>query len=287
MSPFRQITIVGVGLLGGSLAKICKQRGLADKIVGFGRSAAKLEQAKRLGIIDTGLTDLRASVAEADLVVLCSPVGMIVPLAREMAAHLQPGCIVTDVGSVKKSLVAAIEPLLPGSIHFVGSHPIAGGEKSGFETATADLFQGAKCIVTPTPKTDAAALAKIKELWEQTGMEVVELDVEEHDFIFGAVSHLPHVIAFVLMNTVGGIATKNYAEITSFSGGGLKDITRIASSNPVMWRDIFLSNKVPMLDLIDKFEKSLREVRSMIEKEDGGSLERTLETANKHRLNLI
>ncbi len=286
MSLFGQVTIIGVGLLGGSLAKICKQQKLAGKVVGFGRSAERLEQAKQLGLLDRGETDLKAAVENADLVVLCSPVATIVPLVRDLLPFLKPGCLITDVGSVKQSLVTKIESFLPDTIHFVGSHPIAGGEKSGFEAASADLFQGAKCIVTPTSKTDASALAKIKELWQKTGMEVIDMDMEEHDFIFGAVSHLPHVIAFTLMNTIGELSSRNYDDITSFSGGGLKDITRIASSNPVMWRDIFVSNKAPMLELIDTFSATLHKVRSLIEQEDGKTLEQTCETANKYRLNL-
>ena len=193
MSLFRQITIIGVGLLGGALAQACKKRGLADKVVGFGRSQTKLEKAKALQIIDSYETDLQAAVAQADLVVLCPPVSAMTPLVREMVSSLQPGCLVTDVGSVKKPLVGEIQALMPDAVYFVGSHPIAGGEKSGFETSTPELFQDEKCIVTPTPKTNPSALAKIKELWEQVGMQVITMDVEEHDHIFGAVSHLPHV----------------------------------------------------------------------------------------------
>lgn len=286
MKLFGQITIIGVGLLGGSLARACKKRGLAEKVVGFGRSRAKLEKAQALGIIDAYETDLQAAVAEADCVVLCPPVNSITPLVREMVPSLRPGCLVTDVGSVKKFLVGEIQALMPEGVFFVGAHPIAGGEKSGFEASTAELFQDEKCIVTPTPKTNPPALEKIKELWEQTGMRVIIMDVEEHDDIFGAVSHLPHVIAYVLMNTIGEISTKNHEDITSFSGKGLKDITRIASSDPVMWRDICLSNKKPVLNLIDKFQGTLQQVRNLIENEDSQLLEQTFETAKKYRLNL-
>ena len=286
MSLFGQITIVGVGLLGGSLARVAKLQGLADKVVGFGRNQAKLEKARALKIIDSSETNLQAAVAEADLVVLCSPVSVMTPLVREMVSFLRPGCLVTDVGSVKKPLVGEIQALMPDGAYFVGSHPIAGGEKSGFEASRPDLFQDEKCIVTPTPKTNPSALKKIKELWEQAGMQVITMDVEEHDLIFGAVSHLPHVIAYALMNTLGSISTKNHDEITAFSGKGLKDITRIASSDPVMWRDICLSNKKPVLNLIDKFQGTLQQIRNLIEKEDGQLLEQTFETAKKYRMNL-
>ena len=286
MSLFGQVTVIGVGLLGGSLAQTCKKHGLADKVVGFGRNRTKLEKAQSLQIIDSCETDLEAAVAKADLVVLCSPVSTMTPLVRKMVPFLQPGILVTDVGSVKKSLVGEIQALMPESVYFVGSHPIAGGEKSGFEASTPDLFQDEKCILTPTAKTNPAALEKIKELWEQIGMQVITMDVEEHDHIFGAVSHLPHVIAYVLMNTIGGISTKNHDEIASFSGKGLKDTTRIASSDPVMWRDICLSNKKQVLGLIDKFQGTLQQVRNLIENEDSQLLEQTFETAKKYRMNL-
>lgn len=286
MRLFGQITIIGVGLLGGSLAQACKKRRLADKVVGFGRNPAKLEKARALQIIDSYETDLQAAVATADLVVLCPPVSTMAPLAREMAPALRPGCLVTDVGSVKKPLVGEIQALMPDSVYFVGSHPIAGGEKSGFEASTPDLFQDEKCIVTPTPKTNPSALEKIRELWGYAGMRVITMDVEEHDHIFGAVSHLPHVVVSVLMNTIGGISTKNHEEIISFSGNGLKDTTRIASSDPVMWRDICLSNKKQVLNLIDKFQGTLQQVRNLIENEDSQLLEQTFETAKKYRMNL-
>jgi prephenate dehydrogenase len=286
MKPFQQITIVGVGLLGGSLARVCKKKGLVEKVVGFGRHPERLKKAQELGIIDSYATDLQTAVKHADLVVLCTPVSNLGPIAGEMTPFLKPGCIVTDVGSVKKTVVGDIQSQLPDSVYFVGSHPIAGGEKSGFEASSADLFEQQKCIVTPTPKTNASALARVTELWEQTGMQVINLDVEEHDTIFGAVSHLPHVIAYTLMNTIGDISTKNHAEVISFSGGGLRDITRIAASSPALWRDICLSNKKPVLSLIDKFQTTLQQVRNTLENEDGQLLEQTFQTANKYRSNL-
>ena len=287
MKPFEQITIIGVGLLGGSLARVCIKKGLVEKVVGFGRYPEKLKKAQELGIINSCATDLETAVKNADLVVLCTPVSASAPLAREMAPFLQSGCVVTDVGSVKKSVVGDIQSLMPDSVHFVGSHPIAGGEKSGYEASSPDLFEQQKCIVTPTPKTNPSALARVKELWEQTGMQVIAMDVEEHDYIFGAVSHLPHIIAYILMNTIGEISTKNYEEIISFSGKGLKDTTRIASSDPLMWRDICLSNKKSVLSLIDKFQGTLQQVRNTIDKEDRQLLEQTFETAKKYRLNII
>jgi len=286
MSLFRQITVIGLGLLGGSLAQACRKRGLADKVVGFGRNQAKLEKAQALQIIDSYETDLKAAVAKADLVVLCSPVSAMTPLVREMVTFLQPGSLVTDVGSVKKPLVGEIQALMPDSVYFVGSHPIAGGEQSGFQAASAELLEGAKCIVTPDKETSAEVLQKLSAFWEAIGMQVVRLSSEEHDWIYGAVSHLPHIVAYALMNTIGETQTKSYDNITSFSGSGLRDCTRIAASNPVMWRDICVSNKDALLQLIDQFENTLGKMRTWIETENASELENSFDKANEYQRNI-
>jgi prephenate dehydrogenase len=287
MNSFDRVSIIGVGLLGGSLAKIMRKLGLAKSIVGYGRNKANLEEAKGLGIVDEVALDMQSAVQSADLIVLCSPVRTIGQLVRGMAPHIKPGCVVTDVGSVKESLVQEVEALIPEGVSFVGAHPIAGGEKSGFRVSTESLYKGARCIVTPTDKTDPSALKRIIELWETVGMRVSTMDAKEHDFIFGAVSHLPHVLAYALMNTIGSLESDNHDEITSFSGGGLKDITRIAGGEPVMWRDICMSNKESVLYCLDRFQETLDHLRSGIEQENGELLIREFETANKHRLHLI
>jgi len=272
MKLFQNTTIIGVGLLGGSLAKACREQGLTQSITGYGRNQDNLQEAKRQGIIDKGAPDIHSAVKDADLIILCSPVGAMIPLVREMASSLKPGCLITDAGSVKGALVSKIESLIPETTYFVGAHPIAGGERSGLGASSATLYQGANCIVTPTPNTDKEALQKITQLWEGVGMNIITMDVDEHDFIFGAVSHLPHVVAFALMVTLGDIHTKNYDDITTFSGAGLKDITRIASSDPVMWRDIFLSNQKQVLLLVDQFQVTLTKLKECIEKSEGQNL---------------
>ncbi len=286
MQLFKNTTIIGVGLLGGSLAKACRAQGLTETITGYGRNQGNLQEAKKQGIIDNAAPDIHSAVKDADLIILCSPVGAMIPLVREMAASLKPGCLITDAGSVKGALVGEIESLIPETTYFVGAHPIAGGERSGLGASTATLFQGANCIVTPTANTCKEALQKITQLWKQVGMNTITMDVDEHDFIFGAVSHLPHVIAFALMVTLGDIHTKNYNDITTFSGAGLRDITRIASSDPVMWRDIFLSNQKQVLLLIDQFQETLTKLKEWIEKSEGQNLEQSFKAANKYRLNL-
>ncbi len=281
------MTVIGVGLLGASLAKACKERGLVEEISGYGRNRENLEKAKDLKIIDHCPADLGAAVSGADLIVLCTPVSTLVPLMQNLASEVRPGTLITDVGSVKEPIVKGIDKLVPKGVFFVGSHPIAGGENSGLEASTADLYQDAKCIVTPTDTTDKKAVEKISALWQAVGMKVVSLSAEEHDFIFGAVSHLPHIVAYALMNTLGALRTPNGCEVTAYSGAGLRDITRIASSDPVMWRDICLSNRNHSLDLIDRFQNKLEEIRSTIERGDGQELKKEFIAANKYRLNVI
>lgn len=287
MKLFGKMTVIGVGLLGASLAKACKERGLVKEIAGFGRNRENLEKARALNIIDHCPENLAEAVSDADLVVLCTPVSTIAPLVRDMITKIRPGTLITDVGSVKEPVVKDVEKVIPEGVFFVGSHPIAGGENSGLEASTADLYQGAKCIVTPTGNTDKTALEKVNALWQAVGMKVISLPMEEHDFIFGAVSHLPHIVAYALMNTLGALRTKDDHEVTAFSGAGLKDITRIASGDPIMWRDICLYNRNHSLDMIDRFQSKLSEIRSNIENEDGQALKEEFLAANKYRLNVI
>ncbi len=287
MKLFGKMTIIGVGLLGASLAKACKERDLVEEVAGYGRNRENLEKARALKIIDHCPADLAEAVKDADLIVLCTPVTTIIPLIQNMVARIRPGALITDVGSVKEPIVKEAEKLVPKGVFFVGSHPIAGGENSGLEASTANLYQGAKCIVTPTDKTNNSALEKISALWQAVGMQIINLSAEEHDFVFGAVSHLPHIVVYALMNTLGSLRTQDNREVTAFSGAGLKDITRIASSDPVMWRDICLSNRNHSLDLIDRFQNKLDEIRSTIEKGDGQALKEEFIAANKYRLNVI
>jgi len=287
MKPFKQITILGIGLIGASLAHSCRQRKLADKIVGFGRSAANLKKAQEKKVIDSGSTDLKTAVTGSDLIILCTPVGVLVERVREMLPFLQNGCIITDAGSVKGPLVEEIDALMPNTVHYVGAHPIAGGEQSGLEAARADLLTGAKCIITPTANTQAEALQRVTEFWTEVGMQTLTMDAHEHDTVFGALSHLPHVVAYALMNTVANVKTESHGDILSMSGGGLKDITRIASSDPVMWRDICLKNKLPVVTLINQFQSALENIKTLIEQDQAEALQETFADANLHRGKLV
>ena len=218
---------------------------------------------------------------------MCAPVGNLAPLAKEMIPWVKEGACITDVGSVKGSVVHEIDRTVQGAAYFVGAHPIAGGEKSGLGASDKDLFKDARCIVTPTEKTNPEALKKIINFWQEIGMTVDKMDADEHDQILGAVSHLPHVIAYALINAIGDMKTIHHQEILSFSGGGLKDATRIAASDPVMWRDICLHNREQVLKSIDDFQDKLNRIREFIVSHEGGSLEGSFKRANEHRLKLV
>jgi prephenate dehydrogenase len=279
---FQKMAILGVGLIGGSLAMVCKQKGLAKLIVGYGRRPENLKKAVKLGVIDRFFQDLRETVQGADLIVLATPVGQFEALAREMAPALSKEAIVTDVGSVKGGLVTRLERLLPNGSRFVGVHPIAGKEKTGVEAASATLFVGAQCILTPTEKTNPSALESVKVLWEATGSKLVLMDPVQHDQILAAVSHLPHLVAYALVSTV--LETKVQGqEVMPFSAGGFRDFTRIASSSPEMWRDIFLLNRDPLLGMIETYEKTLARLKQLIRQGDGKGLEAEFERAKQAR----
>ncbi len=276
---FERMAIVGVGLIGGSLAKAVKEKKLVGEVLGVGRSEERLESARKLGIIDRYSGRMNEILGEADLVVVAGPVGVIVDLIREMIPFLKKGTIITDVGSVKKKIVKEVEAFIPGSLYFVGGHPIAGTENSGFEASFSTLFEGRKCIITPVSTTDSHALERVKELWTQVGSVVACMDSEEHDEVFAAVSHLPHIVAYSMVNSL--LKVKGFEKnIFSFSAGGFKDFTRIAASDPVMWKDIALMNKDKLLSAIKLFQEYLEELKEAIEREDG---ERLLSEFQKSR----
>ena len=276
---FERMAIVGVGLIGGSLAKAVKEKKLVGEVLGVGRSEERLESARKLGIIDRYSGRMNEILGEADLVVVAGPVGVIVDLVREIIPFLKKGTIITDVGSVKTKIVEEVEAFIPGSLYFVGGHPIAGTENSGFEASFSTLFEGRKCIITPVSTTDSHALERVKELWAQVGSTVACMDSEEHDEVFAAVSHLPHIVAYSMVNSL--LKVKGFEKnIFSFSAGGFKDFTRIAASDPVMWKDIALMNKDKLLSAIKLFQEYLEELKEAIEREDG---ERLLSEFQKSR----
>jgi prephenate dehydrogenase len=281
---FTQAVVIGVGLIGGSLGMILRRKGLASSVVGVGRRIENLKTAVKLGAIDRYVVDSKEAVKDADLVILATPVDTYERHLKEWGSCLRSGAIVTDVGSVKGELVERSERHMPTGVHFVGAHPIAGKEKTGAAAGSEDLFAGRRCIVTPTEQTDPQALERVQSLWQAAGAVVLTMDPYLHDKILGAVSHLPHVAAFALMNALVDIrAGMPVLDLAGHSGGGLRDTTRIAASSPEMWRDIFLWNRENIVTFIRAYERSLGELRQLIETGDAAGIEKTLERAKAER----
>jgi prephenate dehydrogenase len=282
---FKRVAIVGVGLIGGSLGMILRRQKLADEVVGIGRRVENLKAAVELGAIDRYMSDPKEGVKAADFVVLATPVDTYEQHLRDWAGSLSAGTIVSDVGSVKGLLVERAEALMPRHVHFVGAHPIAGKEKTGVAAGSDTLFQGARCILTPTSLTDRSALATVRALWETAGSIVLNMDPYLHDKILGAVSHLPHVAAFALINTLADARDHGIPELdlAGHSGGGLRDTTRIAASSPEMWRDIFLWNRDNLVAFIEAYERRLGELKRLIQAGDGAGIEKELERAKQER----
>ena len=274
---FEQMTIIGVGLIGGSLARAARRAGLVSRFVGAGRRVENLKKALALGVIDRFEADHLAAVKGSDLVVVCTPVQAQLKVVKAILPALGDGTVVTDVGSVKGPFIRGVEALGAGQVHFVGGHPIAGTEHTGVEASFADLFVDHKTILTPTGKTDQMALDKIKALWEGVGAEVEVLSLDEHDRILSDVSHLPHLVAYAMVNAAlkgGGVP---------YGAGGFRDFTRIASSSPEMWRDICLENRQALLTSLETFEECLGEIRRAIDMKDGRTLEAEFRRAKEGR----
>ncbi len=274
--PFRKVAIVGVGLLGGSLGMALRSRKLARRVVGIGRRQAALDRAIAVGAVDEGTLDIRAGASEAELVVLATPVGSMVELARAAAQAAPQGALMTDVGSTKARVVQGIEEAAGGRVRFVGSHPMAGSERRGVDEASATLFEGALCFVTPTPRTDPLALAAVRELWQAVGARVRALTPAEHDRLLALASHLPHVVAAALVN----VATP---EAIACAGTGFRDTTRVASGDPRLWADVCLHNRERLLEALAGFEQQVRTLRRILSDGSDGELVAWLESAKAMR----
>jgi len=268
-----KLAVIGVGLIGGSLALALKEVGAVGHVVGVGRGLANLETALRLGVVDSFTQSLAEGVADADLVFLATPVQSLGTVAEQAMPHLKPGAILTDGGSVKQAVIDAIEPHLRDDVHFVPGHPIAGTENSGAEAAFAGLYRDRRCILTPTRRTSEAAIESICRMWQLVGSQVVMMEVDKHDRVLAAISHLPHMVAYALVNAVG--AYDRYGEnILEYSAGGFRDFTRIASSDPTMWRDIALTNRDALVEMMGQFETFFAELKEDVA---SGSDERLFE----------
>ncbi len=278
-------------MIGGSMGMILKRQGLAGRVVGVGRSLGNLELAVERGAIDTFERDPKAAMPGTELVILATPVESYAGHLKEWGHLLEPGTIVSDVGSVKGPLVGQVESLVPAGVHFVGAHPIAGKESSGVGEGSVDLFTNALCLVTPTENTDPQALRTVQHVWELMGCLVRSIDPFVHDWLLGAVSHLPHVAAFALMNALTDLeqqtgGNNDRCSLLDYAGGGLRDTTRIAASSPEMWRDIFLWNADNLLAMTEALETQLQRFKALLQAKDGPGLEREIAKAREARQRL-
>ena len=285
---FKRLALIGIGLIGSSISHAARRNGgLVGEIVGASATAATRDTALRLGLITKAYSTAAEAVAGADLVIVCTPVGVCGRIAAEIGPHLSAGAIVSDVGSVKGAIVADMAPHLPQNVHFVPGHPIAGTEQSGPESGFAELFDGRWCILTPPSGTDAAATAKLAEFWQGLGSNVEIMAPEHHDLVLAITSHLPHLIAFNIVNTAAHLERVTDSEVIKFSAGGFRDFTRIAASDPTMWRDVFLNNRQAVLEMLGRFSEDLAELQRAIRFGDGDTLFQRFTDARTIRRGII
>lgn len=278
----RRLCVIGVGLIGGSLAMALRRAGATEEIVGAGRDQAHLRKAVELGVVDRYELEPKRAVTGADLVVLAIPLGAMQTVFAAIKDYLEDGAVLTDVGGAKQSVVDAVRTAFGHTpSHFVPGHPIAGTEHSGVEAAFAELYQGRKVILTPLPNTDPAAVERVKTMWTRTGATVEEMEVEHHDRVLAATSHLPHVLAYALVESLARLDERD--EIFRYAAGGFRDFTRIASSDPVMWRDILLANGDAIRTMIARYRDDLERIEDAISRRDGASLQDLFTRAKQAR----
>lgn len=269
---FDRIALIGIGLIGSSIARDVQALGLAREVVISSRSAETLKRAEELALGTVYVASAADAVKDADLIIVSVPVGASEAVARDIAAHLKPGAIVTDVGSTKASVIAQMAPHMPEHVHFIPGHPLAGTEKSGPDAGFTGLFKGRWCIFTPLADTDAAALSKLKAFWEALGSRVDEMDPEHHDKVLAIVSHLPHIIAYNIVGTADDLETVTESEVIKYSASGFRDFTRLAASDPTMWRDVCLHNKDAILEMLARFSEDLAYLQRAIRWGEGDKL---------------
>ena len=266
---FKQITIIGLGHIGSSLARAIREHNLCEKLIAADVNDDVCGKVASLNLADEVTDDLKKSIVNSDLVLLCTPVGALSKIAEAIGPALKAGAIISDVGSVKKSAIKAVEPFLPDSVDFVPAHPIAGTEHSGPESGFAELFQDRWCIITPAPNTSIQAVEKVTALWESCGARIEIMEPEHHDLVLGITSHLPHLIAYTIVGTATDLEDDLQSEVIKFSASGFRGFTRIAASDPTMWRVIFLNNKEAVLEILQRFTEDLTAMQKAIRREDG------------------
>ncbi len=270
---FDTVALVGMGLIGSSLARVMRREGLARRIVGCARTRRTRSVCRELRLVDATFASPGRAVKGADLVVICSPVSTYGAIAEAMAPSLKPGAVVSDVGSVKRAVIDALASRVPAGVHLVPGHPVAGTEQSGPEAGFAEMFRGRWCILTPAEGTDAAAVRRVADLWRRAGSRVEVMDATHHDLVLAVTSHLPHLIAYNIVGTAADLESVTESEVFKYSAGGFRDFTRIAASDPVMWRDIFLHNRDAVLEVLGRFNEDLSALQRAIRWGQGEALE--------------
>ena len=285
---FRRLVVIGVGLIGGSIARAARERGdLAAEVVGYAHTEATRARVRELGIVDRVADTLKEAVAGADCTMLCTPVGSYAAVAEAIAPHLARGSVLTDVGSTKASVIRDVGPLVPAGVHFVPAHPLAGTEHSGPDAGFATLFEGRWCLLTPPPGTDEAAVERVEALWRRAGSQVARMEPMHHDRVLAIVSHLPHLIAFTICGTADDLQDETHDEVLEFAATGFRDFTRIAASDPTMWRDIFLNNRDALLEMLARFTEDAQAMARAVRWGDGGYIEDRIMRGRKVRQGLI
>ncbi|HHX89867.1 MAG TPA: prephenate/arogenate dehydrogenase family protein, partial [Paracoccus sp.] len=269
---YRRVALIGLGLIAGSMAHAIRRHGLAGHIAGHARSPETRATAREIGLVDSVHETAAEAVAGADLVVLAVPVGAMEAVACEIAPHLAPGCTLTDVGSVKQAVIEAVAPHVPEGVHFVPGHPLAGTEHSGPHSGFATIFENRWWLLTPQPETEPEAVARLRALCEGMGANVDEMDAAHHDLVLAVVSHTPHLIAYTMVGVADHLRRVSKSEVVKYSASGFRDFTRIAASDPTMWRDVFLTNKEATLDILGRFTEELFMLQRAIRMGDGDQL---------------
>ncbi|WP_204113304.1 prephenate/arogenate dehydrogenase family protein [Shimia biformata] len=269
---YNRVALIGLGLIASSMFWAIKRGGLANEVTGYARSEATRETARRIGLCDEVCDSAADAVRDADLVVLCVPVGAMASVAADIAPHLKPGATVSDVGSVKRAVIDAVGPHLPETVHFIPAHPLAGTEHSGPESGFAELFDNRFTLLVPVDGTEPAATSQLRALWEGMGANVEEMDADHHDLVLAVTSHAPHLIAYTMVGVADDLRRVTDSEVIKYSAAGFRDFTRIAASDPTMWRDVFLNNKEATLEILGRFTEELFALQRAIRTGDGDQL---------------
>ncbi|MDP2779208.1 prephenate/arogenate dehydrogenase family protein [Devosia sp.] len=286
-AQFRKLALIGIGLIGSSIALAARRQGLVEVIAIATRQQGTLDEARELGLGDIYTLDAAEAVRGADLVILCTPVGAYESVIKAIAPALQPGAIVSDVGSVKGHVVKALAPHIPAGVSLIPGHPIAGTEHSGPSAGFAELFAGRWCVLTPGPEVDPALTAKLSAFWRAMGSQVEIMEADHHDMVLAITSHIPHLVAYNIVGTVADLEAATQSEVIKFSASGFRDFTRIAASDPVMWRDVFLTNREAVLEMLGRFSEDLSVLQRAVRTGDGPALEAMFTRTREIRRSII